>query len=123
MGFREAPHFWYLGLLLGHCPWTRQTQSVSQLPSNSCDRTCTQRWSIERKTIDRVSCLYKSILKKIQICGIREPGQVANSLIKALAENMQMKDQDSIDESMRIDVTVCGLSHYRAHVHPSVDAF
>ena len=48
---------------------------------------------------------------------------MANSLIKALAENMQMKDQDSIDESMRIDVTVCGLSHYRAHVHPSVDAF
>ena len=48
---------------------------------------------------------------------------MANSLIKALAENMQMKDSDSIDESMRIDVMVCGLSYYRAHVHPNVDAF
>lgn len=100
-----------------------KTSSVSQLPNNSFDRTCTQRWSIGRKTVDTVSCLYKSILKKIQVCGIREPGQVANSLIKALAENMQMKDQDSIDESMRIDVTVWCLSHYTAHVHPSVDAF
>ena len=29
MGFREAPHFWYLGSSLGHCPWTRQTQSLN----------------------------------------------------------------------------------------------
>lgn len=52
-----------------------------------------------------------------------EPCELANSLLKPLAENMQMKDQNSIDESMRIDVTVWCLSHYTAHVHPSVDAF
>ena len=52
-----------------------------------------------------------------------EPGELANSLIKALAENVQMKDQDSIDKSIRIDVMIWCLNHYTAHVHSNVDAF